>query len=254
MFPAHLVSGCRQTLRGTAWHRCLLALAAISLTTSVAAEIQMRDEGEAGIALSNESEHATSPINDPMYLEASDSAADGGLSAALSGAVGNVGANRGIPGKGVTGGNATPDVAAVPHHPERRELASLVSAAAATHGVSEHLITAVIEVESNFNARAVSPKGAIGLMQLMPQTARHLKVSDARDPAANIDAGARYLKELLRRFGNNLHLALAAYNAGPATVRRSGGIPPIAETQRYVPKVMQSYYKHRLQSSLAAAR
>jgi soluble lytic murein transglycosylase-like protein len=119
--------------------------------------------------------------------------------------------------------------------------APMVRAAAQAHGLPEALLHAVIEVESGFNAAAVSPKGALGLMQLMPDTARDLRVRDARDPASNIDGGARYLKDLLGRFGNDLSLALAAYNAGPGAVQRSGGIPRNAETQNYVPRVMARY-------------
>jgi soluble lytic murein transglycosylase-like protein len=125
-------------------------------------------------------------------------------------------------------------------------LMPLVRAAARTHGLPEALLQAVVETESGFDPAAVSPKGALGLMQLMPQTARALQVRDARDPAANIDGGARYLKELLSRFRNDLALALAAYNAGPGAVERSGGIPRIAETQAYVPRVIARY--HHLQS------
>jgi hypothetical protein len=120
-----------------------------------------------------------------------------------------------------------------------------VRSAARTHGLPEALLQAVIEVESGFDAGAVSPKGALGLMQLMPDTARTLRVRDARDPADNIDGGARYLKELLARHGNDLTLALAAYNAGPGAVQRSGGIPRIAETQAHVPRVIARYHRCR---------
>jgi soluble lytic murein transglycosylase-like protein len=130
---------------------------------------------------------------------------------------------------------------------QRKErFAPVVQAAARAHGLPEALLQAMIEVESGFDATAVSPKGAVGLMQLMPGTARALRVRDARDPAANVDGGARYLKDLLARYGNDLALALAAYNAGPGAVERSRGVPRIPETQAYVPRVIARY--HRLQS------
>jgi len=128
--------------------------------------------------------------------------------------------------------------------------APLVAAAAAEHDVPEALIHAVIRAESNYDAGAVSPKGAIGLMQLMPATARALGLTDARDPAANIRAGTQYLKRLLGMFGNDVALALAAYNAGPAAVARHGGsTPPFAETRRYVPRVIEHFERLRSRRS-----
>jgi len=115
--------------------------------------------------------------------------------------------------------------------------AHLIRAAAAKHGLDEKLITIVIATESNFNPRAVSRKSALGLMQLLPETAARYSVSDAFDPAQNIEAGTHYLKDLLNRYRGNLRLALAAYNAGPETVDRYGGVPPIAETRSYVRRV-----------------
>ncbi len=115
--------------------------------------------------------------------------------------------------------------------------ASLVHAAAEKNDLNEKLLAEVIAAESNFNPRAVSRKRARGLMQLMPQTAAHYAVGNAFDPAQNIDAGARYLKELLVRYRGNLRLVLAAYNAGPGAVERYGGVPPFAETQNYVRKI-----------------
>jgi len=111
---------------------------------------------------------------------------------------------------------------------------NLIHAAAEKHGVDESLITWVIAAESNFNPRAVSRKRAQGLMQLLPATAALYAVSDIFDPAENIDAGTRYLKDLLGRYRGDLRLALAAYNAGPEMVERYGGVPPFAETQKYV--------------------
>ena len=141
----------------------------------------------------------------------------------------------------------TPDQAT---RPQALPFASIVAAAAAEHDLPEALIHAVIRAESNYDPGAVSPKGAVGLMQLMPGTARELGVSDARDPAANVRAGTQYLKRLLGMFGNDVAVALAAYNAGPAAVARHGGqVPPYAETQRYVPRVIERFERLRSRSS-----
>jgi soluble lytic murein transglycosylase-like protein len=123
--------------------------------------------------------------------------------------------------------------------PPAADIRTIVREIAASEQVSAQLLEAVIAVESDYNPRAVSRKGAQGLMQLMPATAERFGVVDPFDPRQNVRAGARYLKQLLELFGGELRLALAAYNAGEQAVIRSGHrIPPYAETQRYVPRVL----------------
>jgi soluble lytic murein transglycosylase-like protein len=114
----------------------------------------------------------------------------------------------------------------------------LVKAAANKYGLDPSLLAAVAQTESGFNPRAQSGAGAKGLMQLMDGTARGLGISDSFDPAQSLDGGARFLSGLLKQFNGDVRLALAAYNAGPAAVKKYGGIPPYQETQRYVPKVL----------------
>ena len=121
----------------------------------------------------------------------------------------------------------------------------LVEAAAARYSVDADLITSVIAVESNFDPKAVSRKNARGLMQLLPQTAARLGVQNVNDPQQNIDAGTRYLRELLQKYNNNLVLALAAYNAGPERVQQYGRVPPFAETISYVKRVKRGYEKSK---------
>lgn len=126
--------------------------------------------------------------------------------------------------------------------------AKLISKAAEKHGVDGALIQGVIAAESNFNARAVSRKDAFGLMQLLPETAARYSVANMFDPAQNIDAGTRYLKMLLQQYNGNLALALAAYNAGPESVERYGGIPPYPETQKYVRRITSQLAKSKKQN------
>jgi len=116
-----------------------------------------------------------------------------------------------------------------------------IAEAAARYAVPERLISAVIQAESGFNPRALSQKGAQGLMQLMPETASALGVRNALDPRENIDAGVRHLRGLVERFGNNLGLAIAAYNTGEKAVVAYGGIPPYPETREYVMRVLRFY-------------
>jgi soluble lytic murein transglycosylase-like protein len=127
--------------------------------------------------------------------------------------------------------------------------AAQIRNAAGTYGLDPALVTSVIAVESNFNSRAVSKKSARGLMQLLPETAAQMAVRNAFDPAQNIDGGTRYLRQLLDRYGQDLTLALAAYNAGPKRVDFHHGIPPLAETHSYIDRVIA-----RLQSEPGVLR
>lgn len=131
---------------------------------------------------------------------------------------------------------------------KRRELQPAIHAAAVRHGVAPSMLEALIQVESGFRHDAVSVKGAMGLTQLMPATARMLGVANAFDAKANIEGGARHLRDLLDRYRGDARLALAAYNAGVGAVERYGAIPPYRETQDYVSRVT------RLQRELSSAR
>jgi soluble lytic murein transglycosylase-like protein len=122
------------------------------------------------------------------------------------------------------------------------DIDSAIEQAAARHNVDPNLVRAVVKVESNFNPNAVSRKGAMGLMQLMPSTARQLKVNNPFDPEQNVDAGVRHLKQLLESYGGDIKLTLAAYNAGAGAVARSSGVPRYAETQNYVRRITNLYY------------
>ena len=128
----------------------------------------------------------------------------------------------------------------------RERFRPLIASMAQHYKVDEALLHALILAESAYNPNAVSPKGATGLMQLMPGTAKRYGVTNIADPTANLHGGTRYLRDLLRMFKNNVHLALAAYNAGENAVINNGNqIPPYAETQNYVAKVIGSYYNSK---------
>jgi soluble lytic murein transglycosylase-like protein len=121
--------------------------------------------------------------------------------------------------------------------------ATQIRNAAGTYGLNPALVASVIAEESNFNSRAISKKSARGLMQLLPETAAQMAVQNVFDPAQNINGGTRYLRKLLDRYGQNLTLALAAYNAGPKRVDLYRGIPPLAETRSYVSRVIDRLQK-----------
>ena len=124
----------------------------------------------------------------------------------------------------------------------QQEIDAAIDQAASRHNVDPSLVRAVIKVESNFNPNAVSRTGAMGLMQLMPQTARSLNVVNPFDPQQNVDAGVRHLKRLMESYGGDVKLTLAAYNAGAGAVARSSGVPHFAETQNYVRRITNLYY------------
>jgi soluble lytic murein transglycosylase-like protein len=121
------------------------------------------------------------------------------------------------------------------------EIDDAINKAADRHNVDPNLVRALVKVESNFNPNAVSRKGAMGLMQLMPQTARQLRLTNPFNPEENVDAGVRHLRELLDNYGGDVRLSLAAYNAGTGAVARSSGIPHYAETRNYVKRITQLY-------------
>jgi soluble lytic murein transglycosylase-like protein len=129
--------------------------------------------------------------------------------------------------------------------PVSRDYDAIIQKAQSKYGIEFSLIKAVIQAESGFNPRAVSKKGAKGLMQIMPENYKALSVSDPFDPSQNIMGGTRYLKQLLNRYDEKLPLALAAYNAGPEAVDKYGQIPPYKETRTYVQKVMTLYSRYK---------
>jgi soluble lytic murein transglycosylase-like protein len=146
--------------------------------------------------------------------------------------------------------NPKPVVAAAPHP---FDLNQSVIDASGTYRLDPDLVTSVIRAESGFNVHALSPKGAQGLMQLMPQTASELGVQNAFDPQANVEAGTRYLRLLLERYNFDIVKALAAYNAGPQRVEQYNGVPPYYETKAYVARIVRDFNKKKLAAKAASA-
>ena len=142
-------------------------------------------------------------------------------------------------------------IAASPGRPA--DLSQVVNEASGRYRLDPDLVNSVIKAESGFNARAVSPKGAQGLMQLMPGTASQLGVPNAFDPQANVEGGTRYLRELLERYNFDLVKALAAYNAGPHRVEQFGGVPPYYETRAYVARIVKDFNKKKIAQGKAVA-
>lgn len=142
--------------------------------------------------------------------------------------------------------------AAIAPHPF--DLNQTVKDASGTYQLDPDLVTSVIRAESDFNIHALSPKGAQGLMQLMPQTASQLGVHNAFDPQANVEAGTRYLRTLLERYNFDLIKALAAYNAGPQRVEQYNGVPPYYETKAYVARIVRDFNKKKLAAKTPSPR
>ncbi|HEX9119995.1 MAG TPA: lytic transglycosylase domain-containing protein [Terriglobales bacterium] len=145
---------------------------------------------------------------------------------------------------GASSGVANPNYATLArgYRVSAAEIDSAIEQAATKQGVDANLVRALVKVESNFNPNAVSNKGAMGLMQLMPRTASGLSVNNPFNPQQNVDAGVRHLKQLLNNFGGDVRLSLAAYNAGEGAVKRNGGVPHYAETQNYVKRITDLYW------------
>lgn len=150
--------------------------------------------------------------------------------------------NRMLNRDGNDGANADSEFLRSDNTFSEKDIDDAIEKAAARHNVDPNLVRSVIKVESNFNPNAVSNKGAMGLMQLMPRTANGLSVSNPFDPQQNVDAGVRHLKQLLNANGGDVRLSLAAYNAGQGAVRRSRGVPHYAETQNYVKRITDLYW------------
>jgi len=147
-----------------------------------------------------------------------------------------------------------PDSSPAPTGSDTQTLPDAINTASERYHLDPDLVNSVIHAESGFNPHAVSPKGAQGLMQLMPQTASRLGVANAFDPGANVEGGTRYLRELLQRYNFDLIKALAAYNAGPQRVDHYHGVPPYYETQAYVARIVRDFNRKKLAERKAAPR
>ena len=173
----------------------------------------------------------------------------------------------GVPSEQIQGFESLPDVvqpapapldttraaAANVQRPADGSLKELIAGAAARHEIDPEFVASVVKIESRFNPAAVSPKGAQGLMQLMPGTAASLGVSNAFDPASNVEGGTALLRKLLDQYAGDAQKALAAYNAGPERVKQYGGVPPFRETRDYIVQVIEDFNRKKLQQRHSTA-
>ena len=141
----------------------------------------------------------------------------------------------------VTKPNKSIEIPEISKNAPKSQILSMIDKVARKHGVDEKLVRALVRQESGFNPKATSHCGAMGLMQLMPSTAKGLGVKDAYNPVQNVEGGVKYLKSMLNRYNGNVILALAAYNAGPGAVDKYDGVPPYKETQNYVKNILANY-------------
>ncbi len=158
-----------------------------------------------------------------------------------------------VPASVPTAASVTPAPSAKTQPLKAQDLKEVINTISDRHQIDPDFISSVIHAESGFNPRAVSPKGAQGLMQLMPGTASKLGVTNAFDPRANVEGGTRYLTELLERYNFDVLKALAAYNAGPHRVQQYGGVPPYYETRTYVARIVRDYNRKKIAERKAAA-
>jgi soluble lytic murein transglycosylase-like protein len=186
---------------------------------TAAAPVQAFRSGSRGLVFWSTVEHRWKPVPHANVRAAKSAAAE------VDQYLGKPGQQNSLPRNGFT----------------QREIDEAIDAAATRHNVDPNLVRALVKVESNFNPNAVSRKGAMGLMQIMPQTARRLKLTNPFNPEQNIDAGVKHLRDLLDSYNGDVRLSLAAYNAGMGAVARSAGIPHYAETRNYVKRITELY-------------
>ncbi len=215
-------------LRGIA---ALLCVALAGTATHAASVVTLRN----GFTITCASHGQVAPNTLRLYLDASDAAEQGG--SYMDVAVASVASIEAAPENSTVG--VRPPAAPAAAAP--LALHTILQQSGSAHNVNTALLASVVHAESAGNARAVSRTGARGLMQLMPGTAKELGVQDSFAPAQNVDGGSAYLDQLLTRYGNDVALALAAYNAGPAAVDRYRGIPPYRETRLYVARVLREF-------------